>query len=106
MLMLAFFHERVHKYVLAGGIHTLGRDSTNAIVLHEPTASREHVVILGGDKPQIKDLGSRNGTQLDGWPLRAHEWTPLTAGSVIQIGQTSLFVRLAVTEQRDTLPAA
>jgi two-component system response regulator GlrR len=62
-------------------------DSAN-IILHDPTVSRFHCELTVADeRPTLKDLGSRNGTFVDGVSiLQAH----LRTGSMITIGRTQL----------------
>ena len=51
---------------LEGDSLTLGRDSSNAVVLDDPNVSRFHAVLNRvGDTVELADLGSRNGTRLN-----------------------------------------
>lgn len=68
---------------------TLGRDSGSCeLVIDDPSVSRRHVRIeLAGDRLQVTDLGSKNGTLLDGTRLGSAAQTvrtpcTLTLGSV------------------------
>ncbi len=46
---------------------TIGRDPTNEVVLSDPNVSRFHAEIApDGDGVRVTDLGSRNGTRLNG----------------------------------------
>lgn len=64
----------------------IGRDPTNAIVIDHPTVSRRHVELLVRDSEWfVKDLGSRNGTRLDGRKLGT-EAERLSHGSEIRLG--------------------
>jgi DNA-binding NtrC family response regulator len=69
--------------------HTVGRGGTSGVTLDDPYMSREHAVFeLIGDSWLVRDLGSRNGTFVDGEPLRG----PLgRAARVVRAGET-LFV--------------
>lgn len=63
---------------------TIGRDAANDLVLSDPNVSRFHAEIhVSGDGAEVVDLGSRNGTRLDG---RLVERAPLERGSSIGIG--------------------
>ena len=64
---------------------TIGRDASNDVVLDDPNVSRFHAeVVRDGDVVEVRDLGSRNGTRVDG---RADAAAPaLRAGSEIGIG--------------------
>ncbi len=69
--------------------YSLGR--TNAdIVIDESACSRVHALIFTDSKGcKLRDLGSRNGTSLDGKKV---ELDALQIGSVIKIGGTKIFV--------------
>jgi ABC-type multidrug transport system ATPase subunit/ABC-type multidrug transport system permease subunit len=63
---------------------TLGRDASNDVVLDDPNVSRFHAeVVRDGEQVALQDLGSRNGTRVDGEPVRR---AVLAAGSEIGIG--------------------
>jgi general secretion pathway protein E len=67
---------------------TIGRHMDNALVLADDMASRFHCVIervAGGFN--VRDLDSRNGTKLNGQPVKASR---LNNGDVVQIGRTAL----------------
>ena len=56
---------------LDSGPLTIGRNFTNLLVIEEPLASRFHCVIEKmSDGFHVRDLESRNGTMLNGKPLR------------------------------------
>jgi len=80
---------------LKAGKLTLGRASTNNIVLDDTSASRQHaeVVTDTSDKVSIVDLNSTNGTYVN--RQRISGSYPLNANDVIRIGQ----VTIQVTEQ-------
>ncbi|HMO27331.1 MAG TPA: FHA domain-containing protein, partial [Tepidisphaeraceae bacterium] len=49
------------------GAITIGRDPGNAVVIDHPTVSRRHARIeCHADEAHLSDLGSRNGTRLNG----------------------------------------
>ncbi|MBY4798007.1 FHA domain-containing protein [Collinsella sp. AGMB00827] len=67
---------------------TLGRDPANGIFLNDMTVSRSHAKII--PTPQgmvIEDLGSLNGTWVDGAIVAS---APLHDGSSVQIGTFTL----------------
>ncbi len=72
--------------------YLVGRDPSAAIVLDSPWISERHAELLGGDAPCIVDLGSRNGTEVDGVRLQAHVPWPLSSGSVVKLGRVSMLV--------------
>jgi ABC transport system ATP-binding/permease protein len=63
----------------------IGRDASNDLVLDDPNVSRQHAEVRrdasGGYA--LRDLSSRNGTRLNGRPVRA---SPLAPGDVIGVG--------------------
>lgn len=65
----------------------IGRRNAD-VVLRDPRVSRQHAVIeVYRDRILVKDLGSSNGTQVNG---RRVEVELLSAGSRIRIGDTTL----------------
>ncbi|MCW5982213.1 MAG: sigma 54-interacting transcriptional regulator [Bryobacteraceae bacterium] len=69
----------------------VGREAVNAIAIPDSCASRRHcVVVREGDRYILRDLESRNGTFVQGVPVREHALEP---GDEIQIGR-SVFVFL------------
>lgn len=72
------------------GIVTLGRDALSSIRLHDPAASRNHALIrtVHGTQFYLMDLGSRNGTFVNG--KRVHAPTQLRDGDVVSVGKTGL----------------
>lgn len=59
--------------------------------------SRQHAVIMIKDnRIKVRDLGSVNGTRLNGYKLEAHQEYRLRHGDELQIGEIKLQVRFAV----------
>jgi hypothetical protein len=79
----------------AGGVHTLagestvvGRSSECDVTLDDANVSRRHAEIRRvGDAYEIADLGSTNGTEVNGQRIRE---TSLVDGDVIGMGTTEL----------------
>jgi pSer/pThr/pTyr-binding forkhead associated (FHA) protein len=68
----------------------IGKAAHNHIVLSDPTVSNTHAILIARDKAySIVDLGSRNGTFVNGERLGTHAHT-LRHGDTIQLGQTVL----------------
>ncbi|MHC5537611.1 ATP-binding protein [Singulisphaera rosea] len=64
----------------------LGRDQSNPIRLHDTEVSRRHAEVRPVDDSfRIVDLGSANGTYLNGQPV---DQAPLRSGDRLQLGQT------------------
>ena len=69
-----------------------GRYSTNELHIEDPLASRRHCEIrrVDVDGYEVTDLGSYNGTYVDGVQASPTLWCP--TGSVIEIGNTNLLI--------------
>src|SRR4029453_11224509 len=75
--------------LVPGRTVTIGRASTNQIVIKDERASRNHAeVFMTGGQWTIRDLDSRNGTVVDGEPIRGDN--ALTPGSVVRIAHTQM----------------
>ena len=84
---------------LAAGDHLVGRSPECALQLEGRSISRRHALIrIGADGGSIRDLGSANGTFVNG--RRAEETTPLSPGDEVKFGEHSFHVRAL-----DSLPA-
>lgn len=67
---------------------SIGRMSTNDVVLSDQNVSRRHAELRrSGDRWTVVDLGSTNGTSVNGKLAREHE---LTGGDRITFGSTEL----------------
>ena len=81
--------EPARRILLDRPVLTLGRSSTNDVPLGDRTLSRVHARIEGvesGGSIKLVDLGSRNGTSLNG--ARITVPVVLSAGDRIQLGET------------------
>jgi hypothetical protein len=74
-------------YELNKGIITIGRDITNDIVINDPEVSRHHCRLTqGGGGYTVEDLGSTNGTFVNGQRLTGAR--PLSHGDTLGMGET------------------
>src|SRR5436190_1179679 len=72
----------------AGQRFTLGRATTNRVVLKDELCSREHAAVeFTDDRWRVRDLKSLNGTRVQGTNIE--EWE-LTSGDEFQVGKTNL----------------
>ncbi|GAA4266076.1 DUF3662 and FHA domain-containing protein [Frondihabitans peucedani] len=80
------------RHTLRKGRTIIGRGSEADITVQDTGTSRKHVEILwDGTRAQATDLGSTNGSKLDGEPLTKAVLQP---DSVIQIGRTRIVFRV------------
>ncbi len=78
------------------GTTLIGRGSSCDIVLAIGSVSRKHAQIVSqGDQFFIYDLGSTNGTFVDGQMTGPSKGSLLNDGSVISIGEVSLLFKEA-----------
>ncbi|MFI1336588.1 FHA domain-containing protein [Streptomyces sp. NPDC020845] len=82
----------------AGGVHLLhggqvriGRSADADVPLDDPDVSRLHCAVTVADdgRVTITDLGSTNGTAVDGAPVGPHA-VPLPPGALLRIGESAL----------------
>ncbi len=78
-----------------GAVVRVGRREGLNVVIDHPLVSRQHAVFYGGDPPAVEDLGSRNGTSVQGSSISANERVPLRVGFVVAIGNSKIFIRTA-----------
>jgi adenylate cyclase len=83
----------------------MGRSASNSIVLEEAKVSRRHAIIhcQGAQEHWLVDLGSRNGTHLNG--RRVIQPTRLQENDQIQIGDTLLRFHQTRREQLTAISA-
>ncbi len=73
---------------------TLGRGKDNDVILDDPQVSSSHARLTWGREGWlVEDLGSTNGTLLNGRPLPPHRSAPLKPGDVAQLGHFALQIR-------------
>lgn len=69
-------------------MHTIGRTHTHSIRLHDTEVSRNHAeLVRRGDGYVVRDLGSSNGTFVNGKAIQEHE---LVSGDQVQVGRSLL----------------
>jgi len=80
------------EIILPDGEHILGRSNDAIIFVDDAGVSRQHArITIAAQGATLEDLGSRNGTTLDGRPIEGP--TALADGAVIVLGTTVLKFR-------------
>jgi len=96
------------QFSIPVGTTTIGRLPGNDLQLDEAQVSRQHARIeCTGAECQITDLGSSNGTRVDGQALTPSVPMPLTHLAIIKIGSFDLIFKqiLAVAKEAPAVPA-
>jgi transcriptional regulator with GAF, ATPase, and Fis domain len=84
---------------LPEGEITIGRDASNGIAVIDPSVSRRHCAVRWQEgKFQVRDLGSRNGTLVNGTGVDEH-W--LQHGDEIGVGDSSFLFLLGEEDLAD-----
>jgi Nif-specific regulatory protein len=88
-------------FALAGEEISIGRDHTNALAINDRSVSRRHCAIrkLAAERFEIRDLGSRNGTAVNGLPVTARV---LADGDEIRVGDCYFRFRLVGSGARQS----
>ena len=84
-------------FEISGSTVNIGRADSNDLVLNHPSVSRHHVrlTVLPGDTTLLNDLGSLNGTVVNGQQIHEH---PLADQDRVNIGMFELKYDLAKAE--------
>ncbi len=92
-----------HVFESNGDRVQLGSHPLNDLLLDERTVSRFHCEVFVDEKgnPWVKDLGSRNGTVVDGVPIKE---AALRSGSLLQLGRVSL--RFELSGEKNRIPVS
>jgi len=84
-----------------GGTLTIGRASRCDVVVDSGSVSRHHANLTIGGDVEIEDVGSSNGTFVDGVKLPAHRAVRLTIGVPFLIGAVTLMVQTRAGSRRE-----
>src|SRR5262245_15104769 len=86
-LVLVNTDDAGKTYPLATSL-TVGKSTDNDVVVDHPTVSRNHLVVRRqGDRFLVEDLGSTNGTFVDGAQVREAYLRP---GALLEMGDVQL----------------
>ena len=83
--------KKSEYFRLEGNLWVVGGHESASVYIKEPSAAQSHFEISKTDKGFfVVDLGSQQGTELNGQKLKAKKQSRLLSGDIITIGQTSL----------------
>lgn len=85
---------KLRRYDVENGTSlVLGRADDADIVIDSPNLSRLHARILLEDPLRVCDLGSRNGTRIDGERLRGTNWEAFRVGQPIELADALVLIQ-------------
>jgi pSer/pThr/pTyr-binding forkhead associated (FHA) protein len=85
-----------HALALAPGDNVIGRDPVCTVFVDDATVSRHHArITLSGGEAVLEDLGSKNGTTVNGRPPGSP--CVLRHGDAVLLGSVLFTVRMAST---------
>ncbi len=80
------------NWKLGDGHHRIGRGTHSEVLLTDPSVSRSHAELtIEGDRVEVTDLGSRNGTWVNDQPARPT--ATLRMGDRLRLGNVDLILR-------------
>lgn len=88
------------------GTLTIGRASKCDVVIDSGSVSRHHANLLLGPEVAIEDIGSSNGTTVDGTKLPANQPITLTVGVPFLLGAVTVMVQTRTGSRRGTAAQA
>ena len=80
------------EFTIGFGSSTIGRDRSNDVVLTDTLVSKTHARLNISDVAEVIDLGSANGTRVNGESITRANFT---RNDVITVGQTTFLVEVA-----------
>ncbi len=91
LTLVGLVDNREQRFELSEGTHVIGRADDAGVKLSLPSISRHHAEILvNGSEVMLRDLGSHNGTKLNGAKVEAD--ISIHIGDVIEIANMSFRV--------------
>jgi two-component system response regulator AtoC len=91
--LVACWGDEIARFPLDRSPITIGRGTGADIRLAHASISRAHAKLTIGDRGiEVQDLGSANGTSVDGHPVKAR--ADLGVGSILKVGAVRCIVRI------------
>ncbi len=88
------------------GTLTIGRASKCDVAIDSGSVSRHHANLLLGPTVELEDVGSSNGTFVDGKRLDTNRRVPLTIGVPFLVGAVTVMVQTRQSSRRESSPQA
>lgn len=88
------------------GTVTIGRSQKCDVAIDSGSVSRHHSNLLIGPEVEIEDVGSSNGTFVDGARLATNQRVRLGIGIPFLVGGVTLMVQTRAGSRRETTPTA
>src|SRR4051812_4787417 len=96
--------EQTHE--LTEEVITLGRVSDNAVQIEHASVSSHHAeLLLRGENYALKDLGSTNGTRINGHSIEAEQEVMLNPNDQIEFGHIDVRYVTDLAADAQPLPA-
>lgn len=93
------------RWELGNGSYRLGRDPGSDIHIDDPSISRRHLEVhVVESRVEVVDVGSGNGTALDGIGLAPDRRHELGEGDELELGRTMMRVRSLMPEADSGVP--
>jgi len=96
------FAGRVYEFAIEKT--TVGRGDHNTLTIQDASVSHSHCEILVyGTEVIVRDVGSSNGTVVDGRRLQKEQQHPLDDGKVVRFGSIEARLDLSTESESDTV---
>ena len=83
------------EFLLKAGENLIGRDPSSDVLLNDGTVSRRHArIVIEDNAAYLEDLGSTNGTRLNGQPVSPGQRVALPPQAELQFGSAILTLEL------------
>jgi two-component system response regulator AtoC len=80
------------KLVL-GRSYTFGRSAECDVVMNDPSVSRRHAILDVAESVVLRDLGSHNGTRINGRPIDRGSRVVVPIGAIFQLGTATVVLQ-------------